>query len=142
MASGYVTVEAIQNGIYMDTLSNQESIALCMLDLAKGYEHKTRDYYDGFIIKCCDLSLQFFPKNVQAMLLKAETLKRIYERQVKVKNPGRKATYQEMEDLYVKLFNLGYREMPEKMYMDWLQSVVKERNKYENKLVHEVTQGK
>jgi len=47
-----------------------------------------------------------------------------------------------MEDLYVKLFNLGYREMPEKMYMDWLQSVVKERNKYENKLVHEVTQGK
>lgn len=135
MASGYIPVEAIQSGIYMDTLSNQQSIALCALDLAKGYEHKTRNYYDGFIIKCCDLSLQYFPKNVQAMLLKAEALKRIYERQAKLKDTARKATYKEMERLYAKLFSFGYREMPEKMYMDWLQSVIRERDKYSNKLV-------
>lgn len=138
MGSGYIPVEAIQNGIYMDTLSNQQSIALCLLDLAKGYEHKTRDYYDGYILKCCNLSLRFFEKNVEAMLLKAETLKRVYLRKAGLKDHSSKATYQEMEDLYVKLFNLGYREMPEKMYMEWLQTVIKEREKYTNKEMKEV----
>ncbi len=37
MVTGYVNPEAIKSGlyIYMDTLSNQQSIALCVLDLTK-----------------------------------------------------------------------------------------------------------
>jgi hypothetical protein len=42
----------------------------------------------------------------------------------------------------VKLFDLGYREMPEKMYMEWLTSVIKHRNKYSNKQFKEAIQGK
>jgi hypothetical protein len=84
--SGYIPVKAVQTGIYMDTLSNQQAIALCVLDLAKGYEFQTKNYYDGFMLKCCDLVLQYHPVNVQAMLLKAETLKRIYEKQKADKN--------------------------------------------------------
>lgn len=142
MASGYLPLKAVQSGIYMDTLSNQQAIALCVLDLAKGYEHQTKNYYDGFIIKCCDLSLKYFPLNVQAMLLKAETLKRMYEKQAKEKNANAKSVYQEMEALYVKLFDLGYREMPDKMYMQWLRSVAKERDKYSNKQVKATLTGK
>jgi hypothetical protein len=52
MASGYLPLQAVQNGIYMDTLSDQQSMALCILDLAKGYEHKTHNYYDGYILDC------------------------------------------------------------------------------------------
>jgi len=136
MASGYLPIKAVQSGIYMDTLSNQQSIALCMLDLAKGYEHKTGNYSDGFILRCCDSSLQYFPLNVQAILLKAETLKRIYQRQELLEKKMAKATYRQMEDLYVKLFDLGYREMPEKMYQNWLRSVNIEKDKYVNKKVH------
>jgi hypothetical protein len=133
MGSGYIPIQAIQSGIYMDTLSNQQALALCVLDLAKGYEHQNKNYLDGFIIKCCDLSLQYFPLNVQAMLLKAETLKRVYQKQNKENNHTAKATYKEMQALYVKLIDLGYREMPDQMYIQWLQSVVKERDKYTNK---------
>jgi hypothetical protein len=133
MASGYLPIVAVQNGIYMDTLSNSQSIALCMLDLAKGYEHKTGNYTDGFIIKCCDLSLRYFPLNVQAMLLKAKTLQRVYMLNAHPKTADAQDLYHQMESLYVKLFDLGYREMPDKMYMEWLQSVVKEREKYANK---------
>ena len=140
MASGYLPLQAVQNGIYMDTLSNRQSIALCILDLAKGYEHKIHDYYDGFILKCCDLSLQYFPLNVQAMLLKAETLKRIYEKEKLQKVSTAKETYHQMEQLYVKLFDLGYREMPDKMYQQWLLSVVKERDKYSNKKLTDAIQ--
>ncbi len=142
MASGYLPLKAVQTGIYMDTLSNQQSLALCILDLAKGYEHKTKNYYDGFIIKCCDLTLFYHPLNVQALLLKAETLKRVYEKQLVEKNGMAKNTFAQMEKLYGRLFDLGYREMPEKMYMQWLMSVNKEKDKYTNKKVLEAVSGK
>ncbi|MFN4313270.1 MAG: hypothetical protein ACK4E0_03180 [Chitinophagaceae bacterium] len=131
--SGYIPIKAIQNGIYMDTLSNRQAIALCVLDLAKGYEFQAKNYEDGFILKCCDLVLQHHPVNVQALLLKAETLKRLYERQTAQKSDTAKATYNEIEQLYIKLLDLGYREMPEKMYMQWLLSVNEQKGKYSNK---------
>lgn len=139
--SGYIPVKAVQTGIYMDTLSNQQAIALCVLDLAKGYEQQTKNYYDGFIIKCCDLVLQYHPVNVQAMLLKAETLKRIYQKEQQDKFPKPTTTFNDMEQLYTKMFDLGYREMPEKMYMQWLRSV-EERNKYGNKQLKETLKVK
>jgi hypothetical protein len=142
MASGYLPLKAVQSGIYMDTLSNQQSIALCLLDLAKGYEHKTGNYYDGFILKCCDSSLAYFPHDAQAILLKAETLKRVYEKEVKENATSSLQIYTKMEKLYGTLFDLGYREMPEGMYMQWLQSVVKERNKYSNKKINTILKEK
>jgi hypothetical protein len=141
MASGYLPVQAVQNGIYMDTLSNQQSIALCILDLAKGYEHRTKIYNDEFILKCCDLSLQYFPLNVQAMLLKAETLKHVYEQQKATSLSAAKKTFSKMEALYLKMFDFGYREMPDAMYIEWLQSVMKEREKYTNKQLQTVVSG-
>jgi len=140
--SGYIPIKAVQTGIYMDTLSNQQTIALCVLDLAKGYEFQTKNYYDGFILKCCDLVLQYHPANVQAILLKAETLKRIYEKEQKDKFPEPTTTFKDMEELYVKLFDFGYREMPEKMYMQWLRSVTEQREKYTNKQLKETLKGK
>lgn len=140
--SGYIPIKAVQNGIYMDTLSNQQAIALCVLDLAKGYEQQTKNYYDGFIIKCCDLVLQYHPVNVQAMLLKAETLKRMYEKEQQDKYPKTTDTFIQMQDLYAKIFDLGYREMPEKMYMQWLRSVTEQRNKYGNKQLKETLKAK
>jgi hypothetical protein len=47
----------------------------------------------------------------------------------------------EMEELYVKLFNLGYREMLEKMYIEWPQSVIKEQDKYFYKQIRKVVHG-
>jgi hypothetical protein len=135
--SGYVSIDAIRNGIYMDTLSNQQAIALCILDLAKGYEFQTKNYDDGFILKCCDLTLKYHSLNTQAMLLKAETLKRLYEKEIKENATNSETTYKEMEQLYVRLFELGYREMPDKMYAQWLQGVVKQRNKYGNRKIKE-----
>ena len=126
----------------MDTLSNQQAIAQCVLDLAKSYEFQTKNYYDGFILKCCDLTLQYHPLNVQAILLKAETFKRIYEKQKADKDNQAPATYNQMEQLYIKLFELGYREMPEKMYMQWLRSVTQQKEKYSNKQLIETIKSK
>lgn len=137
MASGYLPVKAVQSGIYMDTLSNTAALTLCLVDLAKGYEHKIHDYSDGFILKCCDLALKYYPVNVQALLLKAETMKRIYEREKDEKHIDDKALFGKMEQLYGQLYDLGYREMPENMYKAWLESVMKEKDKYTNKSVQQ-----
>jgi hypothetical protein len=143
MASGYITLEAIQNGIYMDTLSEKESIALCVIDLAQGYNHKYPDNDGAFVIECCDLALRYFPDYVNALLLKAETrLKQLQLLQKKhgyaylkrvTELPKGKAKWDEMNALYGQLLNLGYRQMPEQMYVDWLVSLKKEKEKYTNK---------
>lgn len=132
-ASGYIPVKAIQTGLYMDTLSNTQSIALCVLDLAKEYEFQTHNYYDDFILKCCDIVLQYHPANAQAILLKAETMKHICEKQARAKDTSTATTFTNMQALYSQLFDLGYREMPDEMYLNWLNSINAEKNKYNNK---------
>lgn len=128
--STYVSTDAIRSGIYMDTLSNQQSVALCILDLAKGYEFQTRNYYDGFILKCCDLVLKYHPVNPMALLLKAETLKKAYYKEVENKNPDSTVTYSEMERAYIILAKHHYRELPEKAYQMWLNSLKNQNYKY------------
>jgi hypothetical protein len=143
MASGYISLQAVQNGIYLDTLSEKESIALCVLDLAQGYNHKYPDNDGKFVIECCDLALKHFPDYVSAILLKAETrLKQLQSMQKEMKYaylkdvttlPDGKAKWDEMNSLYMQLYKLGYRQMPEQMYVEWLTSLKTEKEKYSNK---------
>lgn len=58
-----------------------------------------------------------------ALLLKAETLKKVFVRQTNGKDEDADTTYQEMEASYLTLVKLGYREMPEKMYLKWINSI-------------------
>lgn len=133
--SGYIPIQAIRSGIYMDTLSNRQSIALCLLDLAKGYEAKVKNYSDSFIIKCCNKVIQIHPVNVQAMLLKAEVLKRQYLENKPFTYSSKEAIFKEMQSLYLKLYDLGYREMPDRMYLQWLSPLATEKEKYRNRAV-------
>ena len=151
MASGYIKLEAIQNGIFMEALDDKKCIALCVLDLTKGYDKKYQDNDGTFIIKCCDLTLEYFPNCINALLLKAETKKKQIERLMKqrgITNPrvsilqkDGKILWEEMEALYSKIHKLGYRTMPEKMYIDWLVSLKAEREKYSNKQVTEMNKN-
>jgi len=143
MASGYISLEAVQKGIYLDTLSEKESISLCVLDLAQGYNHKYPDNDGAFVIECCDLALKHFPDYVNAILLKAETsLKQLQAMQREMKYtylkevtaiPEGKAKWDEMNSLYMQLYKFGYRQMPEQMYVEWLTSLKTEKEKYSNK---------
>jgi len=141
-ASGYISMDAIRSGIYMDTLSNRQAVAQCVLDLAKGYERKTHNYSDSFIVRCCDLVLKFHPNNINAIIYKAETLKRIYWI-FKDKDVAYAADlYKDMETLYLKAMDLGYKEMSEKMYRQWLESVIKQKSKYTNQKAVSIVRSK
>ncbi|MFT6962083.1 MAG: hypothetical protein ACJAWV_001808 [Flammeovirgaceae bacterium] len=134
MSTGYVSIESIRNGVYMKALTEQESIALCVFDLAKGFQRKFKGKNPEFIIKCCDLSLKYFPKNISAMLLKAETLKSILEEaklskeidyETLILEDKYKSYWEEMERLYMQAYQLGYRPITDEMYESWLEQINK-----------------
>lgn len=140
MASGYVNLDAIRNGLYMDTLSMQQSVAYCLIDLAQGYQHKFGKTDPRFVVKCCNKTLQYHTVNVNALLTKAEAQKNYIELKMKsqnIKNPTEMlandsitAMYLNMEQAYVQLHQLGYRRMPEEMYVQWMGLLKTEQKKY------------
>ena len=147
MASGYVNLDAIRNGLYMDTLSLKQSVAYCLLDLAQGYQQKFGKNNPEFVTKCCKTLLKYHPVNVNAMLTKAETQKRFIEAKMKtksVKDPKElfadnsiESMYSDMEQTYVRLHQLGYRRMPEEMYLKWMGLLKNEQEKYlDKKIIH------
>jgi len=142
MASGYVSREAIVSGIYMDTLSEKQSIVLCLNDLAKGYLRKFKNPDLLFVINCCNLGLKYYPNYAELLLLKAETLKKIYENYIakyglnspqyeehkeKIQN-----IFSEMETSYALLAKLDYREIPEEMYFEWMKSLERDKAIYQD----------
>ena len=146
MASGYVYLEAIQNGVYMVALDDTESMAMCVIDLAMGYNRKFPDNDGTFILKCCELALKHFPNYITAILLKAETQKRLIEQMMEQHNVEQpkelfvltddaEPLWKDMEQTYFKAHKLGYRQMPKQMYLDWLASLQTEREKYNNRKV-------
>lgn len=141
--SGYITIDAIRSGIYMDTLSYAQSVALCAYDLAKSFNNKMQKYGDDFTIKCCDLVLKYYENCINAMLLKAETIKAKYD-WARKQNETEKARYylETMEPIYYKCLKLGYREMPEEVYQVWLQSINEQKEKFENQKIKSIFDNK
>ncbi len=136
MASGYVSTETIKNSLYMDTLSQKQSLAQCLVDLARGYERKAKgDYYD-FVLLCCNTALKYNPHYVEGLLYKSETLKKQYDYFTDAALPAKaQSIYPDMQKAYVSLAKLGYREIPDEMYNEWINSLEKNKEKYQNKKI-------
>lgn len=144
MASGYIHLDAVVNKLYMEALSEKQMLALNLIDLAKGYERKLGIHAKSdFILKCCETALKYYPNYINALILKAETKKKLFDA-LMVKyhaqnpadifiHPEAQQIFTEMTVIYAQIHELGYRKMPEEMYLNWLVSLKEERSKYENK---------
>ena len=147
MASGYIHLKAIQNGVFMKALTQKESIALCLVDLAQGYQKA--EFYDiDFVIKCAVKAIEHFPKYVNAMILKAEAKGKKIENYLLTYNkdfssvnnfPTTRELFLEIQSELTIIHELGYRQMPEDMYLNWLVSLQKEKSKYANKKINTFT---
>jgi len=131
MASGYISRETIISGIYMDKLTKKQSISLCLIDLAHGYQRKSQKDNSDFTLKCCDLALKYYPNYINALLLKSETLKAHFDKE---ENPYTKQElFAQMEQTYSNIVQLGYREIPKSVYFEWLSELANNKEKYQNK---------
>ncbi|OAE90548.1 hypothetical protein [Flavobacterium psychrophilum] len=114
MASGFVHIDAISNGVYMKALNNRESIAVVMIDLADNYNVKFPNNDGTFILKCCETAIKEYPYFATALILQAET----HKKQMKKEQNQDKAKQMllDLEKEYAHIHEIGYRNMPEDMY--------------------------
>ena len=125
-----ISVEAIKSGIYMTPLSQKESIAMTMFDLANAY--KFQNGYDSFFLKITNTALLYFPKCVPLLMNKANYYRYVGENEKKKQKPNMEllksnyATYRKTID---RIDNLGYKDMPTEQYEEWVKSVEKEKAK-------------
>lgn len=134
--NSYIPTEAIVDGVFMDTLSNQENIAYIITDLAKGYVKKLGYEDITTPISWLESALEYYPDYVNALILKAELQKKQYEALMfeegisdfskSKSDQSMKSKLAELEQSYLKIHKLGYRRMPKEMYLNWLFRVQKD----------------
>lgn len=138
IGSGYITAEALKNRIYMEPLTNKQTIAQCLADLAKEYAQKYG--YDNFVSQCIDSTLKYNPRNIFARQVKSDyqTLRfdyvvnqvgRLHPDTLKIHYPKVYQLLKERNQTYQFIDASGYQEMPEQAYREWLKSVDKEAEK-------------
>ena len=142
MASGFIHLNAIQNGVFLKALSDKESLALLLVDLGNAYNRSFPDNEGSFVLKCAERAIQVHPYLANALLLQAETHKKQFQKimnelntkdiQATLKNPKANELFELMNKEYTHIHEIGYRSMPEEMYLDWLVSLKTERAKYED----------
>lgn len=148
MASGYIHLDAIKNGVFMKALNNKESLALCLFDLAQAYNRSYPGNDGEFVLKAVNRAIEIYPNFAKALILRAETYKKQFENimfkmnlnkeipeniRIAQKDPKAKELMELMRNEYGHIYDIGYRQMPEEMYLEWLVLLKTERNKYENK---------
>ena len=142
MASGFIHLNAIQNGVFMKALNNKESLALLLVDLGNAYNRSFPNNDGTFPLQCAERAIKVYPFLANALLLQAETHKKQFQKIMKeqntedietaLNNPKAKELFDLMNKEYTHIHEIGYRSMPEDMYLDWLVSLKTERVKYED----------
>ncbi len=138
MNSSYIKAEAIQNGLYLEPMDKKKAIAELLTHLMRGYYQKYG--YDDFILQCAETTLQYSPNSVRALQFKADyetqltlTLAKLLKAPkpdiMKDVSPEAYQHYEQMQDLYKQIDDLGYEELPNDLYARWLDYIAKEKAK-------------
>lgn len=138
MNNSYIKAEAIRNRIYLEPLDKTNTITQMLVELARGYYKKYG--MDDFFLKCVNTALEYSSNNVDALNLKANyetrltlTLANLLNApkpdDMKAKSPEAYKHYEAMQALYKQVDDLGYEELPDRVYADWLKHIDREKAK-------------
>ena len=118
----YTTTTSIMNGMAQRMLNDKQAVALNLIYLAKGYQHKYNDNTNDFLLQCADLAFKYDTLSLNALLLKAEiTENRLLALMKENKitklakarvNPQTREFLASYENQLSDLYTLGYREIP------------------------------
>ncbi|MFA6925166.1 MAG: hypothetical protein WC223_13055 [Bacteroidales bacterium] len=124
----YITPQAENTGIYLDTLNKFMIIGDCIANLGISYLNKYGVADGTFLNECINASMKCFPKqnNLQAILLRSSVLAHMLDRLFytngikdlkdidKVK--GARDLYEALQQNELLIKSLGYEEMPAGLY--------------------------
>lgn len=131
ISSMAISAEAIKNKVYLDALSQKESIAMLLNNLASAYKKKYG--YDNFTLKCNEKTLEYFPHYMPALFMKLHTLQKIgltyIEKFGHTPSPFMDNNYKEFKSLQKTIENFGYREITRENYEQWVRTMDEEKMK-------------
>ena len=125
-----ITVEAIKHNIYMTPLTQKESVAMTMFDLALGYKHLYG--YDNFVLHVVNEALKYFPNSIDLIELKANCINSKIVAERKKSKPDTQLIVTNIalfKHTMASINGLGYKDMPIELYNEWVKSVEKEKTK-------------
>ncbi|MDT0648152.1 hypothetical protein RM545_15765 [Zunongwangia sp. F260] len=150
LQSGFIKSEALQNEIYMQTMTSQQLFSLLLVDFAQGYARKFG--YDPFVKKVVDRALKLYPNNINAHMLSSNYLTMEFEyvaKQIGI-DPRNKQELQnirhfpkaisllnQVNEQYDKIDNLGFEFMSPQAYQKWLESLQESKQKQDNQEMKE-----
>lgn len=139
----YTPSEAIMSGIALRDYDTKQSIGLCLVNLAKSYEHKFKTKDNEFMLRCAEVALAHDSLNLNALLLKQQVLDarvtkyaskhRLNNITLLKKDTAIKATVSKLEKHTALLNSLGYRQMPTDMQEMILNQFQSEPNHWNHK---------
>lgn len=150
LQSGFIKSEALQNEIYMQTITSQQLFSLLLVDFAQGYARKFG--YDPFVKEVVDKALQLYPKNINAHMLSSNYLTMQFEYVAKqlgintrnkqeLQNirhfPQAVSLLNQVNKQYDKIDNLGFEFMSPEAYQKWLGSLQESKQKQDNQEMKE-----
>lgn len=134
----YIKTEAIRSGLYLSALDKKETVASMMVQLGRYYLVKYG--YDPFILQCTGEAKKYMKVPLDALMLEADYETRLTmevarllnapnPQVLKEKCPEAYRHYERMHEIYNKIDDTGYEEMPENVYQRWLEHVEREKEK-------------
>ena len=128
-----ISVEAIKNNVYMKPLTQKESIAMTMFDLACGYDFQFGE--DEFYFEIVETALSYFPTCIPLLMCKSNYYGGLGMKEQKKTSPDPKKLkyYYDLQTAMLEKINaLGHKEMPPELYRKWVESVEKEKQSQKN----------
>lgn len=135
--SVYIKAAALRQRTYLDTLTQRETVACAVFDLAYGYAY--RYGYDALAEKYIALGLRYYPHSMQGRILAHDaaflrfraawqTAGQPTQDQAR-QSPALRPLLEAVEQRTRALEELGYEEMPAEQYSRWLQQVAEEKTR-------------
>lgn len=108
--------KTIENKVYLAPLTDLETVASQLADLAFGYWSKYR-CYDEFTRRCCEKSLEYYPQNFNGIIILGKSLDVVFRTHLE-QNGFKEDDYSRQIDeqskaLYERLQSLGWEPMSE-----------------------------
>lgn len=123
-----ITDEMIRNKVYMNPLSDKETVALLLTDLTLGYLRKYNDY-DDFVRLTTEKALEYFPQNISAILNQCNAINVKLINYLKsngnVLDDYAKSIDKQWYACNDRLQKLGYRDMSDSTYRELLGGAIK-----------------
>ena len=117
-----ISDSAISKGTYLTPLSDRQTVAAQLTDLAFGYNAKYHKY-DKFTLDCVQMSLRYYPMNPNAIIIKGKSAETLLLNYLK-KNGGLADYYTDYLDLLImesqqQLANTYMTQLTEELKQRW-----------------------